>query len=348
VVITGTSGADTLNGTTSADTISGLGGNDTLNGKAGNDVIKGGTGSDKIGGDNGHDSLYGDDGDDQVYGGTGNDVLFGGNGNDSLFGEAGTDTLKGEAGNDILKSGTGLAYLYGGAGNDSLHYEPTASNIKDVGSYLSTSLLNGDAGTDTLNIVNKATYTDGTATKTAHTYIYHDNYNGGQITFTAQNAQYYDPTISVGSFKGIENVIVNGSGGLTFVSGSSVGDQPSITGTAGVDTFSGSAGNDKFKGGAGNDTFYFNGGNDTITSENNDADIFHFGWGTGTGTATVTGFNGVGSHTGDKIYMDDYYFPDPETQVVESGGKTTFTANSGEKLIVTTTGLIEGVDWFLT
>jgi Ca2+-binding RTX toxin-like protein len=108
-------------------------------------------------------------------------------------------------------------------------------------------------------------------------------------------------------------------------------------------------GNDTFKGAGGNDTFYSSDGNDTIISENNDADIFNFGsWGAGTGNTTITGFNDVGVHAGDKIYIDDYFMSNPETQVVESGGKTTFTTNFGEKLIVAADGLVEGVDWFLT
>jgi Ca2+-binding RTX toxin-like protein len=354
VVITGTSGADTLNGTNLADTISGLGGNDILNGKAGNDVIKGGSGLDKIGGDAGEDLLWGDDGNDQVWGGIGNDVIYGGAGNDSLYGEAGTDTLKGEAGNDILKSGTGLAYLYGGAGNDTLTYDPTASNVKAVGNYLSTSLLNGDAGTDTLHLFNKTTYTSGTGAnateKASHTTLWFNEKGTGYINFGAPISEWQAPTIGVGTFKGIENLTVTGAGGLTVTPGY-FGSTPvtlvSITGTAVADTFNSSSGNDTFKGAGGNDTFYLGGGTDTITSENNDADIFHFGSWNG-GTTTITGFNGVGTHVGDKIYVSEYHLSKPETQIVESNGKTTFTADFGEKLIVDADGLVEGVDWFWT
>jgi Ca2+-binding RTX toxin-like protein len=135
------------------------------------------------------------------------------------------------------------------------------------------------------------------------------------------------------------------SGGLTFSSPYANATPISITGTAVADTFYGGGGNDIFKGAGGNDTFHIGGGTDTVTSENNDADIFYFGGWSG-GTTTVTGFNGVGTHAGDKIYVDDYYLSNPETQVVESGGKTTFTTDYGEKLIVAADGLVEGVDWF--
>lgn len=87
-----------------------------------------------------------------VHGGAGDDVIFGGGGNDKLYGEGGTDTLKGEAGDDILNGGSGIAYLYGGDGADRLNYDPTASDIFVVGNSLAPSILDGDAGTDTLNI----------------------------------------------------------------------------------------------------------------------------------------------------------------------------------------------------
>jgi Ca2+-binding RTX toxin-like protein len=338
--ITGTSGADILNGTASADTISGLGGNDTLNGKAGNDTIKGGAGLDKIWGDLGNDTLYGDAGDDQMWGGDGNDVMYGGIGNDVMYGDAGTDTLKGEAGNDILKGGTGLSYLYGGDGNDQLFYDPTTSNLKAIGNYLSTSILNGDAGTDTLNLYNKATYTDGTVSKAAHTSISYDD-DKGLIRFDTND---YSTSIDVGSFKGVEKLVVNGNGGLTFDSWNAK-SPIEVTGTEVADTFYSGPGNDTFIGRGGNDTFYVGGGTDTIISGSNDADIFYFG-GWGVGTTTVTGFNNPGVHAGDKIYVNEYYLSNSKTQVVESGGKTTFTTDYGEKLVITTTGLVEGVDWF--
>ena len=39
----------------------------------------------------------------------------------------------------------------------SAHYAPTTSDIFALGNYLAPTLLDGDAGTDTLNISNKAT-----------------------------------------------------------------------------------------------------------------------------------------------------------------------------------------------
>jgi hypothetical protein len=86
-----------------------------------------------------------------------------------------------------------------------------------VGNYLSTSLLNGDAGTDTLNIFNKATYTSGTGANTtekaSHTSLWFDDKGSGYISFGPTSGEWEAPTISVGTFKGIENVTVSGAGG---------------------------------------------------------------------------------------------------------------------------------------
>jgi Ca2+-binding RTX toxin-like protein len=343
----GGTGNDIMYGGIGNDQMYGEAGTDTLKGGAGNDILKGGTGLDKLWGETGNDQLWGDDGDDQMWGGAGNDVMYGGIGNDSMYGDAGTDTLKGEAGNDILKGGTGLAYLYGGTGNDALTYDPTTGNLKDVGNYLSTSSLNGDAGTDTLNLYNKATYTDGAATKGSHTSISYDSLGKATILFDTYLNDYDSPYSYVGFFKGIEKVVVNGNG-LTF----NAWGAPSpieVTGTEVADTFSSGSGNDTFIGRGGNDTFFTGWGTDSIVSGANDADIIYFGsGGDSTSVTTVTGVNHPGIHAGDKIYITEYYFSNPDTQVVEADGKTTFTTDYGEKLVVNTVGLVEGVDWFLT
>ncbi|MBI3902098.1 MAG: type I secretion C-terminal target domain-containing protein [Nitrosomonadales bacterium] len=57
VVLTGTSGADTLTGTSSADLLSGMAGNDTLNGGGGDDTILGGVGNDIMTGGIGADTF---------------------------------------------------------------------------------------------------------------------------------------------------------------------------------------------------------------------------------------------------------------------------------------------------
>lgn len=56
MVLTGTSGADTITGYATDDTLTGLGGNDTLTGNAGNDILNGGIGNDVLQGGPGNDT----------------------------------------------------------------------------------------------------------------------------------------------------------------------------------------------------------------------------------------------------------------------------------------------------
>ncbi|QQP92982.1 hypothetical protein IGS68_27795 (plasmid) [Skermanella sp. TT6] len=347
--IKGTNNAETKYGTAAIDTIYGYGGNDSLYGRAGNDTIWGGLGSDKIWGEAGNDILRGEDGDDFIYGGDGNDVVYGGVGNDTLYGDAGTDTVKGDAGNDTIKGGTGIGYLYGGDGNDQIHYDPTMANVSSIGSYLSGSILDGDAGYDTLNVYNKAVYTSGGSTKAATTQISMSG-NGGDIYFGSPTGS---PQIDAGHFQEVEKITVTGSGKLEFYNYyDSQGID--ITGTAGNDLFYSYGANDTLRGGAGNDDFHSYGGYDTIVSTSTDNDRFYFDT-TSTGSATVTGFNGAGAYGGDRIYFDDYYdYMDTVASVSEYGNRTTFHVTTtyygytyGDMTVtVDKVGLEEGVDYF--
>lgn len=331
-----------IKGTTAKDTKVGTAANDQIYGYQGDDVLSGRNGNDQIWGAQGNDKLYGENNDDLLWGGDGNDILYGGAGADQLFGDAGTDTLKGETGNDVLKGGLGVSYLYGGDGNDSLYYDPTLSNIKAVGGYLSGSILNGDGGTDTLNIYNRSTY--GTANKASQTEIYIEE-GVAHIKFSDHSQEYGAEKISVGTAKGIEKFVVTGSGGLDFTGDLYGNTGISITGTAGNDTFQSYYGSDEMKGGAGNDIFFAGGGKDKIISEANDADLFEFnGWG---GETTITGFNGAGAWGGDRINIEDYYLSDPKSQIKEANGWTTFSLDSGDIIKVQAVGLDEGVDYFL-
>lgn len=331
-IIKGTAGNDTKIGTSDIDQIYGYGGNDILSGRNGNDSIWGAEGNDK---------LYGENNDDSVWGGVGNDIIYGGSGNDKLYGDAGTDAVKGEAGNDVIKGGTGVSYLYGGEGNDQLYYDPTTENISKVGSYLKGSILNGDAGYDTLNIVNKSSYTEGATVKPSQTYVWIEE-GTGHIEFESKSDAFDAPSINVGTFKGVEAVKVEGNGGLFFIGDlyGSVG--VNITGTDKADTFQSFYASDTMTGGKGNDIFFSGGGDDKIISDENDADTFEFnGYG---GTTTITGFNGEGAYGGDRINIDDYYF---DAKPVENNGWTTFSLTSGDVIKVQAVGLDEGVDYFL-
>jgi Ca2+-binding RTX toxin-like protein len=308
--ITGTESANTLYGTTAADTIKGLGGND------------------------------------YIYGKEGDDVILGGLGNDFLYGDAGTDSVKGEDGNDTIKGGTGKAFLYGGNGDDSVYYDPTTSNVKAVGTYLSGSILKGEAGSnDTLHLYNNAKATVNGVEGASRTEAHVSDNGSMYLYFTDKNAS-YENQIHVGTASGFESLKFAGSGGATFYADYYGSGPHKVEGTAVADKFFSYYGSDTFTGGLGNDTFNMGGGTDTVISGASDADSIYFG-GYG-GATTVKGFNGAGQQAGDKLYFEEYYLDNPDSQVKESNGNTIFTMNSGETVtIVGATGLIEGVDWFV-
>src|SRR5690349_3474909 len=326
-IIKGTPNADIKNGTSGADTIYGYDGNDTLHGGGGDDQLWGGKGNDKLYGDAGNDFIRGEDGNDTGYGGLGNDILYGGKGDDTLYGDAGTDTVKGDAGNDIIKGGTGIAYLYGGDGNDSLDYDPTTENISKVKGYLADSLLDGNAGSDTLNIFNHGTYTSGTASKPTITQVNMEGRFSGDIYFTNPTPDKYE-SIDVGHFQGIEKITVTGAGKLEFNGTYSAGKGIDVTGTAGNDVFHSYGSSDTMRGAGGNDDFYISGGKDTIVSGNNDNDRFYFD-ATAPVDATITGFNGAGEYGGDRLYFDNGYGAAININVSVAGGKTQFEVENG-------------------
>jgi hypothetical protein len=351
--ISGTNNADTKYGTTGADLIYGYGGNDSLYGRAGDDQIWGGLGSDSLFGETGNDILRGEDANDFLYGGDGNDILHGGIGDDSLYGDAGTDTVRGDAGNDIIKGGYGISYLYGGDGTDTLYYNPTTDNIANVRQYLSPSILDGDAGYDTLNIYNEAKYTQNGVVKTAATEINMDG-NIGRIYFEDPA---YGATSSVGQFQDMEKVTVTGAGRLEFNGSYYSGPGIDIAGTASADIFTSYQASDTMRGGAGNDTFYVSGGTDTVVSTTSDADQIYFTSGYYSdytdSYATVTGFNGAGALGGDRLYFNSNSGFDT-LAVREEGGRTYLDLHTSSSyytdihVTVDAEDLVEGVDYFFS
>jgi VCBS repeat-containing protein len=145
-ILTGNSGANTLDGGLGDDILSGGAGNDTLIGGAGDDTLDGGTSADMLQGGAGNDTYLVDDSADAIVeaagGGTDtayasvsytlgaeveNLVLTGanpidGSGNASdntITGTSGQNRLAGMDGADTLDGGQGDDVLLGGAGNDS-------------------------------------------------------------------------------------------------------------------------------------------------------------------------------------------------------------------------------------
>jgi cysteinyl-tRNA synthetase len=147
VIITGTSGNDTLVGGAGADTLVGGTGNDTyyVNNPADVIVEYPAQGTDtvwasvdytlaagvsvetmkvnsttglKLTGNEFVRSMIGNTGNATLIAGSSNATLNGGAGNDSLVGGAGNDKLTGGGGNDTLNGGTGNDTLRGGSGSD--------------------------------------------------------------------------------------------------------------------------------------------------------------------------------------------------------------------------------------
>lgn len=142
-LLDGGSGDDVLESGTGNDTLIGGDGNDVLNTEAGDNILQGG---------NGEDILNAGDGSDGLEGGSEDDVLNAGAGNDTLIGGSGADTLNGDEGNDFLDGDLGniqgfADVLNGGEGDDILIYDRL-------------DILNGDAGVDTLQIVETGSYTE--------------------------------------------------------------------------------------------------------------------------------------------------------------------------------------------
>jgi Ca2+-binding RTX toxin-like protein len=149
MIVTGTSGNDTLSGSNEADTISGLAGDDWLAGGQGNDILDGG--SHGSGGD--YADYSADPAAVQVNLATGLAVDGWGN-NDSL---TGIENIHGSAFNDLLIGGADTNYFRPGAGDDTVDggsgfdmlYYTTATSGLTVDLAAGTA-SGGGIGTDTI------------------------------------------------------------------------------------------------------------------------------------------------------------------------------------------------------
>ncbi|SEP09472.1 Regulatory P domain of the subtilisin-like proprotein convertase [Salinihabitans flavidus] len=171
-----------------------------------------------INGNGNANNIVGTSQDDQIFGGGGDDTLFGGAGNDTLEGQGGVDVQHGGDGDDtfILNNGWGDG--------------PGAS-------------INGDAGSDTLDVSNISVSTTDIDLAT------------GTFNYTPGGSG----TISLSS---IENV--NGSAGNDRITGNSSAN--TLIGNDGNDTLLGGGGTDHLIGGDGDDLLSqgFGGPNETL------------------------------------------------------------------------------------
>ncbi len=226
-IIRGTSGNDTLVGTQFADTLLGFAGDDLLLGRRGNDVLRGGRGKDTLRGGNGDDTLYGGLGDDTLYGGLGNDMLYGVEGNDILYGGAGNDTLS------VSEGYGGENVLYGGKGDDTYI----------IDNYRTPQIIEApDSGIDTIifdysfsqrvsiyelsanNVENL------TAKENAFAFIGIGNNLNNTITGNSFDNELYGRA-------GNDSLIGNAGNDILMGTDGTVGDQDTLTGGSGRDTF---------------------------------------------------------------------------------------------------------------
>jgi Ca2+-binding RTX toxin-like protein len=166
LLVTDSSGNDTINGGKGADTMAGAGGSDTYYVDNAGDVVveDAGQGNDTVYSDvtytlaanveslhlNGTANLNGTGNalDNFLDGNEGNNVLTLLGGDDLAGGEGGNDTLLGGDGNDYLDGGDGNDSLDGGAGNDNLYGD--AGNDVLLGGN-GDDYLEGDDGNDRLD-----------------------------------------------------------------------------------------------------------------------------------------------------------------------------------------------------
>ncbi|MEA2879412.1 MAG: large repetitive protein [Hyphomicrobiales bacterium] len=177
------------------DHVLGGAGNDTFDMTAGNDIIDGGAGNDTLNGGADSDTLNGGAGSDTVSGGTGNDRITG-----TLDGVA--DTYNGD-GNDAVNAITG-------AGGDTIDYSATTNGISVTLASGAATVIDDQAGTDTLGGIENVT-----------------GGSGDDIITGDNNA----------------NILIGGAG-IDSLTGSGGADR--LVGGAGADNLSGGVGADIF------------------------------------------------------------------------------------------------------
>ena len=154
-LISGSSGADTINGhTTTAHKLAAGAGDDVISLGSGADTLSGEAGNDTLSGGGGGDSIDGGDGNDLIVGGSGVDTLIGGAGNDTFSGSASEmngDTISGlEAGDIIVITGndTLVASLNGTTLGSTINLDGRTLNISGAADNLKITATDG--GTDTV------------------------------------------------------------------------------------------------------------------------------------------------------------------------------------------------------
>jgi Ca2+-binding RTX toxin-like protein len=313
LVLTGTSGNDTLTGGSLSDTLYGLAGNDTLYGLAGNDILDGGPGADTMVGGTGNDTYYVDNIGDVVteLAGQGTDTvistisytlpgtienltLAGGAGSIDGTGNNVANIIIGNEGDNRIIGSGGADTLTGGLGADTFVYNV----VSDSPLLGRDTITDFTPGTDKLDLSALGQFRWlGTSGFDNQPYELHYSVGTGVTTVAVDR-----------DGDGVPEVIIDLQGALTLATSDFTSNSLlvplTLTGTSGNDTLTGGSLGDTLYGLAGNDTLYGLAGNDILDG--------------GPGADTMVG--GTGN--------DTYYVDDPGDVVTETSGAA-FVVPSG-------------------
>jgi T1SS-143 domain-containing protein len=285
LIITGSSGNDTITSGSGNDTITGGGGTNSFVGGGGSDtlLVAGGyTGSSDIQiqtiekvtlTSSGVLNLTNQTEDLIITGSGGADTITGGSGDDTITGGGGTDTFTGGGGNDTLLVAGGFTSSSNNQIQTIEMVTLTSAGVLNLSNQSEGLIITGSTGNDTITgSGGNDTITGGSGDDTITGGGGTDNFIGGDGTDTLLVAGGYTGSSDI-QIQTIEKVTLTSSGVLNLtnqtedliITGSSGAD--TITGGSGDDTIIGSGSSDTLRGGLGSDAFVFNGnesGNDTI------------------------------------------------------------------------------------
>jgi Ca2+-binding RTX toxin-like protein len=248
-IITGDSGANSLNGAATADTISGLAGKDTVYGGAGNDTLSGGSDDDTLQGGEGTDTYLFNHGD-------GNDTIY------NLQTTAVADKIVFGAGItaaqiSLTRIGNDLLISFSNYLADSIRLK---NQFLNSNTYLNT-LQFSDASSSSIDLTNTAI----TCYQVGRVEDEYTTDADGYVILTGRIDGYASNDDIVGTNKA-DNIY--GKGGNDTLDGAAGDDflmtdagDDSLIGGSGTDFLYSGAGNDVLIGGVGDD--YLNGGNGT-------------------------------------------------------------------------------------
>jgi Ca2+-binding RTX toxin-like protein len=280
-----------------------------------------------ISGNAGNDTISGGSGNDTLSGGAGNDAIVGGAGNDLITIGAGQDTVDGGTGNDTIVGGANLTaadQINGNAGTDQLNLdgEYTAGNLGAL-VFLATTVTN----VETLSLDGVAAEavagTPGTVAVTqSYDITTNDATVGAGLVMTVDASDLR----SVATGAGLDGNVgtaddVFSAGTLAFSGAAELDGMFSVVGGAGNDTITGGALADTISGGAGDDTINTGNGANIATG--------------GAGNDTITGGTGADSIDGG-TGTDSLVGGGGNDTIIGGEGADTITGGTGADTITLT------------